>query len=49
LNFYRRKQPDDWQRFRSESLLGVGLARQEKYDDIEARIVAERTAPDSNR
>jgi tetratricopeptide (TPR) repeat protein len=31
LEFNERKQPDDWQRFRAESLLGATLAGQKKY------------------
>lgn len=35
LGFYQKKQPDDWQRFRAESLLGASLAGQKKYTDAE--------------
>jgi len=27
----KKNQPDDWQRFRAESLLGASLAGQKKY------------------
>jgi hypothetical protein len=29
----RKKQPDDWQRFRAESLLGASLAGQKEYGE----------------
>src|SRR5262252_9511134 len=35
LEFDRKKQPDDWQRFRAESLLGASLAGQKKYVEAE--------------
>jgi tetratricopeptide (TPR) repeat protein len=35
LEFDRRKQPDDWQRFRAESLLGASLAGQKKFAEAE--------------
>jgi tetratricopeptide (TPR) repeat protein len=35
LEFGRKKQPDDWQRFRAESLLGASLAGQNEYADAE--------------
>jgi hypothetical protein len=31
LEFNRKQQPDDWQRFRAESLLGASLAGEKKY------------------
>jgi eukaryotic-like serine/threonine-protein kinase len=31
LEFYRKKQPDDWHRFRAESLLGASLSGQKRY------------------
>jgi non-specific serine/threonine protein kinase/serine/threonine-protein kinase len=33
LEFYRKNQPEDWQRFRAESLLGAILAGQKKYTE----------------
>ena len=39
LDFYRKNQPDDWQRFRAESLLGESLAGQRKYADAESLLV----------
>jgi eukaryotic-like serine/threonine-protein kinase len=39
LDFYRRKQPDDWQRFRAESLLGASLAGQKKYTEAEPLLL----------
>jgi hypothetical protein len=39
LQFYRRKQPDDWQRFRAESLLGASLAGQKKYAEAEPLLL----------
>jgi hypothetical protein len=35
LEMDRKKRPDDWQRFRSESLLGASLAGQKNYTDAE--------------
>jgi hypothetical protein len=35
LEFDRRKQPDDWQRFRAESLLGASLTGEKKYGEAE--------------
>jgi serine/threonine protein kinase/Tfp pilus assembly protein PilF len=35
LEFNRKKQPADWQRFRAESLLGASLAGQKKYAEAE--------------
>jgi len=29
-----RRIPDDWQRFRAESLLGASLPGQKKYDEL---------------
>jgi eukaryotic-like serine/threonine-protein kinase len=39
LEFNRRKQPDDWQRFRAESLLGASLAGQKKYPEAEPLLL----------
>jgi len=39
LSFYRNKQPDDWQRFRAESLLGASLAGQKKYAEAEPLLL----------
>jgi eukaryotic-like serine/threonine-protein kinase len=39
VEFYRRKDPDDWQRFRAESLLGAILAGQKKYGDAEPLLL----------
>jgi serine/threonine protein kinase/tetratricopeptide (TPR) repeat protein len=35
LDFGRKKQPDDWKRFRAESLLGASLAGQKQYAEAE--------------
>jgi len=35
LEFYEKQQPDDWQRYRAESLLGASLAGQKKYAEAE--------------
>jgi eukaryotic-like serine/threonine-protein kinase len=35
MEFGHKKQPDDWQRFQAESLLGASLAGQKKYADAE--------------
>ena len=35
LEFNQKRQPDDWQRFRAESLLGASLAGQKKYAEAE--------------
>jgi tetratricopeptide (TPR) repeat protein len=39
LEFNRKKQPDDWQRFRAESLLGAALAGQKKYVEAEPLLL----------
>jgi len=39
LDFSRRKQPDDWRRFRAESLLGASLAGERKYAEAEPLLV----------
>ena len=39
LEFNRRKQPNDWQRFRAESLLGASLAGQKKHVEAEHLLV----------
>jgi hypothetical protein len=39
LEFDRKKQPDDWQRFRAESLLGASLAGQHKYGEAEPLLL----------
>jgi eukaryotic-like serine/threonine-protein kinase len=40
LDFNKKTQPDDWQRFRAESLLGASLAGQRKYAEAEPLLVA---------
>jgi tetratricopeptide (TPR) repeat protein len=39
LGFYQKKQPDDWLRFRAESLLGASLAGQKKYAEAEPLLL----------
>jgi hypothetical protein len=39
LEFDRKKQPDDWQRFRAESLLGASQAGQKKYVEAEPLLL----------
>jgi eukaryotic-like serine/threonine-protein kinase len=39
LEFYQKKQPDDWQRFRAETLLGASLAGQKKYAEAERLLL----------
>jgi tetratricopeptide (TPR) repeat protein len=39
LEFNRKKQPDDWQRFRAESLLGASLAGERKYAEAEPLLL----------
>ena len=39
MEFNRRKQPNDWQRFRAESLLGASLAGQKKYVEAEPLLL----------
>jgi tetratricopeptide (TPR) repeat protein len=39
LDFNRKKQPDDWQRFRAESLLGASLSGQRKYAEAEPLLL----------
>lgn len=39
LVFYQKRQPDDWRRFRAESLLGAGLSGQKKYADAEPLLL----------
>jgi len=38
-DFDRTKQPDDWERFRAESVLGASLARQKKYAAAEPLLL----------
>ena len=40
FEFNRKKQPDDWQRFRAESLLGASLAGQKKYAEAEPLLLS---------
>lgn len=40
LDFDQNKQPDDWQRFRAESLLGASLAGQKKYAEAEPLLLS---------
>jgi hypothetical protein len=37
--FYTMKQPEDWRRFRAESLLGASLAGQKKYAEAERLLL----------
>jgi tetratricopeptide (TPR) repeat protein len=37
--FYCKNQPDDWQRFRSETVLGASLAGQKKYAEAEPLLL----------
>jgi len=39
MDFHQRKQPDDWHRFRAESLLGASLAGQRKYAEAEPLLI----------
>jgi hypothetical protein len=39
LEFNRKKQPDNWQRFHAESLLGASLAGQKKYAEAEPLLL----------
>jgi eukaryotic-like serine/threonine-protein kinase len=39
LEFNRKQQPDDWQRFRAESLLGASLTGQKKYTEAEPLLL----------
>jgi len=39
VEFNRKKQPDDWERFYSESLLGASLAGQKKYAQAESLLL----------
>jgi len=39
VEFDRKKQPDDWQRFRAESLVGASLAGQKKYAEAEPLLL----------
>ena len=39
FDFYRKKRPDDWLRFRSESLMGASLAGQKRYAEAEALLL----------
>jgi len=39
LEFNQKKQPDDWQRGRAESLLGASLAGQKKYAEAEPLLL----------
>lgn len=40
LEFNRKKQPDDWQGFRAESLLGASLAGEKKYAEAEPLLLS---------
>jgi eukaryotic-like serine/threonine-protein kinase len=40
LEFNRKNQPDNWQRFRAESLLGASLAGQKKYAQAEPLLLS---------
>ena len=40
VEFDRKKQPDDWQGFNAESLLGASLAGQRKYAEAEPLLLA---------
>ena len=39
LAFNQKNQPDDWERFRAESLLGASLAGQKKYAEAEPLLL----------
>jgi len=39
VEFYAKKMPDDWQRFRAASLLGAALAGQKKYVEAEPLLI----------
>ena len=39
LETYRKKLPDDWQRFRAESLLGASLAAEKKFSEAEPLLI----------
>jgi hypothetical protein len=39
LQFNQKKQPDGWQRFRAESLLGASLAGQKRYGEAEPLLL----------
>jgi len=39
LEFDRKNQPDDWQRFWAESLLGASLVGQKKYPEAESLLI----------
>jgi serine/threonine protein kinase len=39
MGLYQRKQPQNWQRFHAESLLGASLAGQKKYAEAEPLLV----------
>jgi eukaryotic-like serine/threonine-protein kinase len=39
LEFNGKKQPDDWRRFRAESLLGASLSGQKKYAEAEPLLL----------
>jgi tetratricopeptide (TPR) repeat protein len=39
VEFDRKRRPDDWQRFRAETLLGASLAGQKKYPEAEPRLL----------
>ncbi len=39
LEFNRKKQPDAWQRFRAESLMGAALSGKDKYAEAEPLLI----------
>jgi tetratricopeptide (TPR) repeat protein len=45
----RKKRPEDWQRFRAESLLGVSLAGQKKYAESEPLLLEGYQGMDSRK
>jgi len=39
LEFNRKKRPDDWERFRAESLLGASLGGEKQYAEAEPPLL----------
>jgi eukaryotic-like serine/threonine-protein kinase len=49
LEFIRKRQPDDVQRFRAESLLGASLSGQKKYSEAETLLIEGYTGTEARK
>jgi hypothetical protein len=39
LDFYQKKQPENWQRYRAETLLGASFSGQRRYKEAEPLLL----------